>query len=242
VNRTILSLIFLAIVCCDAVLADNFYIGGSYGRQTLATHASFTTDALLRAGPFAIPQVGVTVNSRTENTNNSAALFMGHGWDFDRFVLNLEGDVNLNSAVVEPMTIDINFMPLVQGLSITNTKMSIEQSYGLSLLPAGYVTKDWLIYARLGMTRNKIRIATDSLLFSPDQNYYRNGTRFGIGTEYFLNSNLGVRIEYSFFRHNGNIAQTDLSTLATGINVFGVSEGVTYSQMKQYLCSVGLKF
>lgn len=186
--RKVIILLFLSSFLVSAY-ASNFYLGIGAGRNT----GDFGTNIEVDDAPL---HVDITFRD-----NKSATGYLGNlfgGYELTMGFFSLAAEMNANTSSLK------NSRSITDATKNTDdeTEYTINQSYGISLLPGYALTRFSKGFIRLGYVKSKFNV-DDSLTLLPNNSIlisetkWLDGFRYGIGIDTLVLRNTGVRLEYN---------------------------------------------
>jgi len=83
-------------------------------------------------------------------------------------------------------------------------KIQIKHSFTFDIIPGAFVTKDFLIYGRVGLAEGKIKLTTNdvNILYTPQFSKTRSGYVLGGGVRYYFLRNFSINADYAFTKYH----------------------------------------
>jgi len=178
------------------MLKDGFYVGAQVGYDSYGV-------GLSRTASFGVPPVVTLTNSRNLSaTGWVGGLFAGYGMYFNNFYY-LAGEVFGNGSGAS-QTHNFSIVDNTDGsaTSSSSTKVSVDGSWGVSVLPGLKVNDSTLAYVRLGYNQAKLK-ASETLTvgtlapFNGSRSKWQGGFNYGVGMESAVYQNVSLRGEFS---------------------------------------------
>jgi opacity protein-like surface antigen len=227
----------VALNASEEARVSGFFVGGSVGAANTRVASNFSSAGL------------ATETQAFKTAPNSVSplfgLFAGYNFQFNKFVLGLEGHVSHDTKKASVWMDDSS------GANLPNTWVKKGISYGAALRLGAMVNSSTNIYAKLGLDRVKYTLQVEPnryMISKTMQNF--NKTKFvfvpGVGFETFMNSNLFARMEYNYvmpvkLSYSGSTSLFDFGT--TNVAVSNNPTTSTHSVSQHLLkVSVGYKF
>ncbi|WP_316229296.1 outer membrane protein [Bradyrhizobium sp. SZCCHNR1070] len=192
---------------------QGFYIGGNVGAgwaDTTFTGIPVTGDH------FLLP--GLSRSTGWDDANVVGGIQAGYNWQWDRFVLGIEGTYS-GSGVKNSTGIIVD--PVFAGQN-TRLNSKIDQ-YATIVGRAGFApTNDWLLYGKGGYAAGHIKTHAEDFFPLPatlqhfsDSSAWHNGWTAGVGVEYKWMRNWVFGVEYDYYSFDTkNHSNATVSTVA----------------------------
>jgi opacity protein-like surface antigen len=183
----------------DYGIDGGLYIGASVGAD------SINSDTDINAGPLEITGIGPLVTAHAQNDlgDNGFAGTIFAGWEFDferykKLYLAVEANATFSTAEAE-FNSTVGVPPInLRNLSILNTKVNVENAFGISILPGYKPTKNTLLYARGGVIWGQIETSVVGAVTNEEETHNTFGGQVGLGGEYDITKHLSLRAEYVY--------------------------------------------
>jgi opacity protein-like surface antigen len=131
----------------------------------------------------------------------TGTFYLGYFWNFaEKLGLGFEGQINGNTGKAK------QFIRSAEHDQFLNyaTQEQVKNYYGLAIKPAYFINEKTKLYAKLGWVRGKLEISSpdggDVLGATGNLSKTLSGGQIGIGSEFFLTSNLALNLEYSYIK------------------------------------------
>ncbi|MBX3710018.1 MAG: porin family protein [Gammaproteobacteria bacterium] len=190
-------LLSMMIVSLTSAHAQGVYVGGSLGLKSVLDHSNFNI------GPISLPiDIPIDIAARAKQDMGwfgaTGTLYVGNTWAFpNSFYLSVEGNVEFNSVIIDN-SFNLQVNPIINNISVVNSRVNVKNSYGISLLPGYKVNENLLAYARAGIVYGKIQTMVSTPLGESNKTFGKVGTLLGVGLDYHIAQHVNLRSEYVY--------------------------------------------
>lgn len=216
------TLIFASSLLISSVsFAENKY----YFYGGLSTGAAYKQSDLHRTQEIHATTLNIIaeysdVNDNTQRTSGFGTIQLGAGASIDSFYLGIEALGEFSNGSFEKVSSEFN-APAGDIFSTSETQLSLRDfEPALDLKPGFFISKASLLYARVGMAFNKLKIADQiyyNIIANPPFTQTANvsesenivGLRLGLGLEHHLHERFTILIDYTYTQY-GDIQTSSL--------------------------------
>ncbi|KTD79393.1 outer membrane protein [Legionella waltersii] len=177
-------------------MTEGFYAGASVGVLDQISKISVTDIDTTERTVFSVDQ---------GSTGFAGVLALGYTYIMNNFAITVQADANFANSDVNLSVTNVD----VLGTNATSFSLKNKSSYGLNVRPA-YVANDCLsTYLVLGYRRGNFDASISDVgpgqpAFSISNSFNRNGFEYGVGTEFAINDQLGLRLEMTQTTYQSN--------------------------------------
>jgi opacity protein-like surface antigen len=172
-------------------LKDGFYVGAQVGYDSYRASQSYTL-------------TGTTASANGNNVNNTTGwaggLFAGYGQYFQD-AYYLAGEVMVNTSGANQT--NTNNVTISGTTTTQTTKFSVNNGYGVRLLPGVKLNNSSLLYIPLGYMNTSLKNTTSlTSATGSSKSQYTGGWAYGLGFETAVYENFSLRGEYTHTSYN----------------------------------------